>query len=220
MSFLVSYTYSHAIDDADVFGGGHQDVLNLRADRGNAPFDIRHMLVISYNYELPFAKGASGWAKHLFGGWQTNGILRLTGGAPFTPTMAANTLNGSGFQRPDAVAGCNPRHDNPTVERWFNTSCFTAPAQFTFGNVGRNTVIGPGTKQFDFSVFRSIGLGGDGKRSLQLRMEIFNLTNTPQFNNPNSSIGSPQAGVISSAGSTPSFQRTSRQIQIAAKLLF
>jgi hypothetical protein len=55
---------------------------------------------------------------------------------------------------------------------------------------------------------------------LQLRAEIFNLTNTPQFNNPNASIGSSQAGVISSAGSTPSFQRTSRQIQIAAKLLF
>jgi len=69
-------------------------------------------------------------------------------------------------------------------------------------------------------VFRNIGLGGDGKRSLQLRAEIFNLTNTPQFNNPNASIGSPQAGVINSAGSPPSFQRTSRQIQIAAKLLF
>src|SRR5262249_39466958 len=87
--------------------------------------------------------------------------------------------------------------------------------------VGRNTVFGPGTKQLDFSVFRNIGLGGgDGKRSLQLRAEIFNLTNTPQFNNPNASIGSPQAGVVSSAGSPPSFQRTSRQIQIAAQLLF
>jgi len=221
LSFLVSYTYSHAIDDADVFGGGHQDVLNLRADRGNAPFDIRQMLVISYNYDLPLAKNASGWAKHLLGGWQTNGVLRLTGGTPFTPTMAANTLNGSGFQRPDAVAGCDPKLDNPTVERWFDTSCFTAPPQFTFGNVGRNTVFGPGTKQLDFSVFRHIGLGGgDGKRSLQLRAEIFNLTNTPQFNNPNASIGSPQAGVVSSAGSPPSFQRTSRQIQIAGKLLF
>src|SRR5262245_25472668 len=219
-SFLVSYTYSHAIDDADVFGGGHQDVLNLRADRGNAPFDIRHMFVVSYNYDLPFAKNASGWAKHVLGGWQTNGVLRLTGGTPFTPTMAANTLNGSGFQRPNAAPGCDPKLGDPSVERWFNTACFTAPPQFTFGNVGRNTVFGPGTMQLDFSVFRNIGLGGDGKRSLQLRAEIFNLTNTPQFNNPNASIGSPQAGVINSAGSPPSFQRTSRQIQIAAKLLF
>jgi Carboxypeptidase regulatory-like domain/TonB dependent receptor-like, beta-barrel len=159
LSFLVSYTYSHAIDDADVFGGGHQDVMNLRADRGNAPFDIRQMLVVSYNYDLPFAKNASGLMKHIFRGWQTNGVLRLTGGTPFTPTMAANTLNGSGFQRPNVVAGCGPQLDNAAVDRWFDTSCFAAPPQFTFGNAGRNVVFGPGTKQLDFSVLKRIPFG-------------------------------------------------------------
>jgi hypothetical protein len=220
LGFLVSYTWGHAIDDADIFGGGHQDVNDLRGDRGNAPFDRRHMFIASYNYELPFAKGASGWVKHLLGGWQTNGILRLMSGSPFMPVMSASNLNGIGGQRPNRVPGCNPVLDNPTVERWFDTSCFVQPPQFVFGNAGRNTLVGPGTKQFDASLFRNISLGKDGRRSLQLRGEIFNLTNTPQFNNPNANIGALAAGTINSAGSPPSFQRTSRQIQIAAKLLF
>jgi len=203
-----------------VFGGGHQDVNNLRADRGNAPFDRRHTLVASYNYAFPFANKATGLKKLLLSGWQTNGILRLMSGTPFTAQMSASNLNGLGFQRPNLVAGCNPTLDNPTITRWFDTSCFVAPPQFTFGNVGRNTLVGPGTKQLDASLFRNIALGGDGKRSLQLRGEVFNVTNTPQFNNPNSNIGAVAAATINSAGSPPSFQRTSRQIQIAAKLLF
>ncbi|MFN7926847.1 MAG: TonB-dependent receptor [Blastocatellia bacterium] len=220
LGFLVTYTYGHAIDDADVFGGGHQDYNNLRADRGNAPFDRRQMFVASYNYALPLAVKSSGWAKHLLGGWQTNGILRLMTGTPFTVQMSASNLNGLGFQRPNQVAGCNPTLANPTITKWFDTSCFVAPAQFTFGNVGRNTLLGPGTKQMDASLFRNIALGGDGKRSLQLRGEVFNVTNTPQFNNPNVNIGAVAAGTINSAGSPPSFQRTSRQVQLAAKFLF
>lgn len=220
LGFLLSHTYGHAIDDADVFGGGHQDANNLREDRGNAPFDRRHMFVASYNYELPFAKGASGLRKHLLGGWQTNGILRLMSGTPYTALMSASNLNGIGGQRPNRVAGCNPVLDNPTIQRWFDTSCFVQPPQYVFGNAGRNTLVGPGTKQFDASLFRNIALGGDSRRSLQLRGEVFNVTNTPQFNNPNGTIGAVAAGTINSAGSPPSFQRTSRQIQIAAKFLF
>lgn len=217
LNTLVAYTWSHAIDDAGTFGGEHQDVLNLRADRGNAPFDIRHNLVASFNYELPSPKN-NRLARVTLGGWQTNGILRLAAGLPLAVNMAASTLNGSGFQRANVVAGCNWKLANPTVLRWFDTNCFTAPPQFVFGNAGRNIITGPGTKQMDFSLFKNIAIT-ERVRS-QFRAEMFNITNTPQFNNPSTAIGNPQAGVINSAGAPPSFQRTSRQIQLALKILF
>lgn len=216
LTLLFSFAYAHAIDDAGQFGGEHQDVLNLRNDRGNAPFDIRLNSITSFNYELPaFAAGRS--MSRILGGWQTNGILRLAGGLPLTPNIAANTLNGSGAQRPNVVQGCNWKLDNPTPLRWFDTSCFVAPAQFTFGNAGRDIITGPGTHQLDASLFKNIAF--TERIRMQLRGEFFNVTNTPQFNNPNVSIGA-GAGVISSAGAPPSFQRTSRQIQLALKLRF
>ncbi|MBM3794405.1 MAG: hypothetical protein FJW31_10105 [Acidobacteria bacterium] len=219
LNMLFSYTWSHAIDDAGQFGGDHQDVLNLRGDRGNAPFDVRQAAIASFNYELPSPSSLSHKAlRWMAGGWQTNGILRLSAGLPLTPTMATSTLNGSGFQRADVVAGCDWKLDNPTPLRWFNTSCFASPPQFTFGNAGRNTVTGPGTKQLDFSLFKNMAL--TERVRAQFRAEMFNITNTPQFNNPNTAIGNPQASVINSAGAPPSFQRTSRQIQLALKFYF
>ncbi len=217
LNLLFAYTWSHAIDDAGQFGGDHQDVLNLRGDRGNAPFDVRHSAVASFNYELP-SPTSQKTLRLVAGGWQANGILRLSAGLPLTPTMATSTLNGSGAQRANVVAGCDWKLENPTPLRWFDPACFSAPPQFVFGNAGRNTLTGPGTRQFDFSLFKNISFT-ERVRS-QFRAEVFNITNTPQFNNPNTAIGNPQAGVINSAGAPPSFQRTSRQIQLALKLMF
>lgn len=221
LSFLTSYTWGHNIDDAGIFGGDHQDTRNLRADRSNSPYDTRHTFVYSFNYELPFARGASGVAAALAKGWQINGILRLSTGQFLTPTVGPNNLNGAGFQRADVVPGCNWNLDNPTPNRWFDAGCFTIPAQFTYGNAGRNIIEGPGTRNFDFSIFRNIYLSkGDTPRQLQLRGEMFNITNTPQFNQPNGTIGTANVATINSAGSPTSFQRVQRQIQLGAKFIF
>jgi hypothetical protein len=221
LSFLTSYTWGHNIDDAAIFGGDHQDMLNLRGDRGNSPYDIRHTLVYSFNFELPFGRDAKGLTAALIRGWQTNGIFRLSTGPYLTPTVGPNNLNGSGFQRADVVPGCDARLDNPTPDRWFNPGCFTIPAQYTFGNAGRGIIQAPGTRNFDFSMFRNLYLSsGDTPKQVQIRGEVFNITNTPQFNNPNTAIGTVNAGVISSAGSPTSFQRIQRQIQLGIKFLF
>ena len=221
LSFLTAYTWGHAIDDAGLFGGEHQDMLNLRADRGNSPYDVRHTLTASFNYELPFGKQSGGLGSALIRGWQMNGILRLSTGLYLTPTVSANNLNGSGFQRPDVVPGCSVKLDNPTPDRWFNAACFSIPAQYTFGNAGRDIIEGPGTHNLDLSFFRNVYFTkGDVRKQLQLRGEIFNVTNTPQFNNPNTTIGLAVTGLISSAGSPSSFQRIQRQIQLAAKFVF
>jgi hypothetical protein len=107
---------------------------------------------------------------------------------------------------------------NPTAKQWFNTADFVSPGQYTFGNSGRNILVGPGTKQVDASLFKDFPLSSAENRSLQFRAEIFNVLNTPQFNNPNASIGNAAAGTITAAGQPALFQRTSREIQLALKL--
>jgi hypothetical protein len=221
LSFLASYTWGHAIDDAALFGGDHQDMLNLRADRGNSPYDTRQTFSYSFNYELPFGKGASSAYAALVRGWQMNGILRLSTGLYLEPMVGPNNLNGSGFQRPNVVPGCNWHQDNPSPSLRFNPACFAIPAQYTFGNAGRDIIEGPSTHNMDFSLFRNLYLSkGETPKQLQIRGEVFNVTNTPQFNNPNVTIGVANAGTINSAGSPSSFQRIQRQIQLGAKFLF
>jgi hypothetical protein len=104
------------------------------------------------------------------------------------------------------------------VAQWFNPADFAAPGNYTFGNSKKNILFGPGTKEIDASLFKSFKLDSDGTKRLQLRLEGFNIFNTPQFNNPNASIGSSAAGTITSAGTPVLFQRTSREAQFAAKL--
>ena len=200
---LLSYTWGHGVDTVgQSFGGGAdgplpQDPLNRLASQGNSPFDMRHRLTIAWNYALP-------------GGWQLNGINIFQTGLPFTPTMNATTLNTGTGQRPDRLA--DGTLSDPTVDRWFDTSAFTTPAQFTYGNAGRNILYGPGRVNFDFSLFKEFRVKADTR--IQFRAEIFNAFNTTQFDLPNASIGAAQAGTITGIVGTP------RQIQFGGKFLF
>jgi hypothetical protein len=107
-----------------------------------------------------------------------------------------------------------------TITQWFNKSAFRSPlpGSFTYGNSGRNSLEGPGTKTVDASLFKDTHL--TESKVLQLRAEVFNLANTPQFNNPAATAGTAAAGSISGAGSDLTFQRTERQFQFAAKITF
>jgi len=234
LGFQSSYTWSHAIDTLmNAFGGAAngpfpQDIRCRACDRGSSGFDIRHRFTQSLNYALPFGKGrkhsfGSGAANAILGGWDTNGILTLQTGLPFTPQLQTSVSN-SGGSRPDRNG--SGKLDNPDRALWFNTSFNTSgavwsvPQQFTYGNGGRNILYGPGTKQLDISLFKSFRLSEGKDRRLEFRTEAFNAFNTPQFNNPNSSIGFSGVAQITSAGNPPVFQRTSRQIQMALKLYF
>ena len=101
---------------------------------------------------------------------------------------------------------------------WFNPAAFVSPGLYIYGNDGRNPLYGPGTTQFDVSMFKSFKFSPDQKMRLQFRAELFNIFNTPQFDNPNASIGNLAVGTITGAGQPPLFQRTSREIQLALKL--
>lgn len=225
LSFQVAYTWAHAIGAGD-FLGGRQDLYDLRAERGNGNYDLRHRLTITHTWPLPFGRGRKYGSSRsravdlVLGGWALNGIWSIYSGLPFSPSSAVNTLNGSGGQRPDRIGDGTLPASQRSLLRYFDTSAFRTPAPFTFGNAGVNILAGPGTAQFDLAAAKSFALRRDRARSVEFRSEFFNIFNTPQFNNPNASIGSQQAGVISSAGSKATFQRTSRQIQMVLKLYF
>src|SRR6202043_945355 len=103
---------------------------------------------------------------------------------------------------------------NPTIDHWFDDTAFRAPARYTYGNAGRNILVGPGTEQFDLSAFKNFYFGKEQAHRVQFRAEAFNALNRPQFNNPNASIGNLSVTKITSAGNPPLFQRTSREIQL------
>ena len=227
LDFLASYTFAHSVDDSSGTGNtvAPQDPYHWWLTyRGNSDFDIRHNLVLSWTYDLPFGKGklvagkAHGVEDALIGGWQLNSIDTFQTGTPFTPVMTTSLLNtGGSVQYPNRIG--SGKLANPGPHAWFNVADFVSPGQYAFGDSGRNILYGPGTKEVDASLFKNFGLG-DTTRRFQLRAEIFNVFNTPQFNNPNASIGNAAAGTITSAGTPTLFERTSREIQLAAKLYF
>jgi hypothetical protein len=137
--------------------------------------------------------------------------LAAQSGAPFTVNIASDRANiGAGpAQRPD-MSG-DPNLGPRTPQQWFNTSVFSLPAQFTFGNAPRNAVIGPGLNQFDLALQKELALTETMK--LQIRSEAYNLFNRPNFNIPNPMAFTANFGSISSA-------QDARQLQFAARLAF
>jgi hypothetical protein len=220
LSMLVTYTYSHGIDDSSGDYNAFSNSYNRNQDRGNADYDARHRFVASWTWALPLH--TAGRLNQLVGGWQLNGILSLYNGLPFSVNSATNTLNTGGSTRASILPGVDGALpvDQRSIARWFNVAAFTAPGPQQFGNTGRNILRGPGTAQADLSLFKDFFLSADRSRRLQFRAESFNVSNTPQFNNPAASIGAAGVGTITAAGAPLTFQRTSREIQFALKLYF
>jgi outer membrane receptor protein involved in Fe transport len=211
--YVVSYTFSKNIQRLNAPAVRQNTVW----ERALTEFDIPHNLAVSFGYELPFGRGkrflgnAGGLMNALLGGWQTQGILVLRSGRPFTATIGADRANtGVGGQRPNRIG--SGKLDNPTVERWFDVSAFVLPAQFTYGNSGANILREDRYKSFDFSIFKQFRIT-EGSQ-LQFRAEAFNLTNTPSFSIPNTAIDTSTAGRVTSTFSSP------RQIQFALKYNF
>jgi hypothetical protein len=210
-----SYTFGKAIDlDSDTDGfSKFPDSYNLAYNRGPASYDLTHVLSSNWIYELPFRRG-SRW-----GGWQLSGIVLARSGYPFTvfqpvgPQSSATAASSGLLYRPDRVG--SGRLDDPTVEQWFAVDDFVAPTEptATFGNSGRNILRGPGEFTIDAAVSKLTRIG---RVQTELRIEAFNLLNHPTFANPASTIGSSNAGAISSLlPFTPM-----RQIQLAIKLKY
>jgi hypothetical protein len=222
VEFQASYTWSHALDNVAT----PQNSYDPAAEYGNGSSNVPQRFVLSGVIVLPVGRGMrfgsnmSPFLDAIAGGWRLSTITDFYSGLPFTPTSSINTLNGSGTQRPNRVgSGLLPKGQQ-SLAHWFDTAAFVTPAQYQFGNSGRNILRGPDTKIANVSIFKTFKLGGDAARDFQFRADVFNVSNTPQFNNPGTAIGNPTAGVISSAGSPVTLQRIPRQLQLSAKVHF
>ncbi len=220
-NLMFGYTWGHAIDDVGTeFGGGTgtpQDIRNRRADRGNSVYDLRHRATTSITHRLPFGKGQKWMSKSraadlALGGWQLNGIVIMQTGLPYTPGHAGANTGGADGSRPDFLRDATLPSDQRTLQRWFDPGAFSTPAIYTFGNLGRNTLYGPGRWNADSSLFKDFAITEQVK--LQFRAEAFNLFNHPQFGQPNATIGTGAAGTITSTVGNP------RQLQLALRLQF
>ena len=181
-------------------------------ERFDADFDVRHRFVFSANYELPFGRSLDGVGKAVLAGWQVNGVAFWQTGLPFTVTNStARSNTGANNDRPNVVG--DPVLSDPTVGQWFNISAFAAQPINTIGNAGRNILHGPPQRRLDVSLFKDIALNGTSR--VQVRVECYNLTNTPNFANPNAALGAGGFGSITSTGNS-----IPRQIQFAVKYLF
>ncbi len=210
LQFIASYTLSKSLDYNSFSTGGviGQDSYNLRGDRGLSDFDARHRFVISSTYDLPF-KG-----NRFVDGWQIAAVIQLQSGSPINIVTSDSTVNGiANTLRPD-VSG--PIEILGEVERWFDTSVFTAVGRF--GNLGRNVVIGPGFRNTDIAITKNINLNEEVR--LQFRTEIFDVFNHANFGPPGSVVGTPAFGRIVSTRFPTGESGSSRQIQFALKMDF
>ncbi|HLJ14260.1 MAG TPA: TonB-dependent receptor [Bryobacteraceae bacterium] len=218
LSMLLSYTWSHTLDvgtDSNNSGAGAapQDPYDWKGDYGNSNWDIRHRFVASYSYELPFFH--DGWKRYPLGGWQINGVTTIQSGTPILLSVSGDPAN-TGAPAPErpnliapAVANCGDGH----LAGCIPVTSFAIPVQYTYGNAGRNTFKGPGLATTDLSLFKNFTLGTE-RAKLQLRLEGFNIFNTPSFSNPAAVFGTATFGSITST------LIPNRQIQLATKIIF
>lgn len=204
---LATYTWAHAIDS----GSWLMLAARPRRVRGSSDGDIRHRFTVTANYDLPFAKGATGWHAALAKGWRLNAIGVLQTGTPLTIFNAAARSNTGSGDWPSLIADPRLPSSERTLSRWFNTANFQLQPLYEYGNAGRSVLNAPGRITFDTSVHRDFAL--NERTRLQFRAEAFNVANTPAFGGPGTSFGSTSFGVISSAA-------PGRNIQLALKLLF
>lgn len=213
-----AYTWAKNIDN----GLSHQDSYNIRADRSLVDIDIAHRLVFSYIYELPFGRGrrfgagAAPWLNWLAGGWQLNGITSFQTGTP----LSLSASNSAGLFNPKTRANNNGRSGKLSgkvdrrLDRYLDTSVFSQPPPFTFGNVGERLpdIRNDGQRNCDLSLFKEFAPKEQLK--VQFRAEFLNAFNTPRFGSPNTTVTSSSFGVITSQANSP------RQMQFGLKLLW
>lgn len=223
LTLLGAYTLAKSMDDASSFFASTgdpnfpQDSNNVSAERALSNFDVRHRFSLSYSYDIPGPK-ENDWARRIFGGWQTLGIVQVQNGRPFTVALLSTTDNSNtgrsvlGFganDRPDIVG--SPAIAQQTEAAWFNTAAFVTPPFGSFGNAGRNILEGPGFATFNTSLVKNIS--ATERLNVQFRTEFFNLFNRTNYNLPDNFVGSPTFGRITSSGAP-------RHIQFVLKLLW
>jgi hypothetical protein len=231
-----AYTWSKSLDDGTALNssvganapGFVMYPANPKLDWSPANTDARHIAVVNGTYELPigagkrFLRGAQGLPQKLSGGWTLSGVETLQSGFPFTPQLGFNPTN-NGDSRNPIRPSWNPAFTGSPItggpNQYFDPNAFVLPAAGTYGNIGRNVLVGPGLATTDLSFAKNTAVSE--RLRVQFRAEFFNIFNRANFGTPNAVVftsatatPSPTAGVITSTSTT------SRQIQFGLKLLW
>jgi hypothetical protein len=205
-----SYTWSKSLDYNSLSSQGVvvQDSYNLRGDRGLSDFDALQRFVFAAIYDLPSHHS------RLTQNWQVSVLVQAQSGNPVNIVMSNSTITGVGNTlRPNVVG---PIRVAGSVDHWFDTSVFLAGS--TFGNLGRNVVIGPGFNNTDFSIIKNTDV--NERMRVQFRAEIFDLLNHANLGQPGNVMGSPGFGRITSTRLPTGESGSSRQVQFGIKLIF
>jgi hypothetical protein len=224
LSVLGGYTLSKSMDNGSgirILGSDTlfpQNSFCFACEWGLSVFDVRHRFVSSILYELPFGNGKpflqTGAGGAILGGWQISTIITKSSGFPLTVYSGSDrSMTGGGQDRPNTT-GVDPNlpGDQQTAARWFDTTAYVPQALGTFGNTGRNTVIGPGITNVDASIIRNFRLMDT--KTLQLRLEGFNVLNKPIWGDPSTTLTS------STYGSITSTRKPMRELQLGVKFIF
>ena len=219
-----AYTFAKSLDagsTADADGGTEQDPANpIAPEHARSDFNQRHLLRVNGVWNLPQFRRL-GFSQYAVGGWELSGIVNFSSGTPFSVTTGAGApwLGGGrdiGSLRLNLTgspcAGCGGR-DSWARTGYFRQTAYVTPPTGTFGNSGRNSLVGPSYFDTDISLAKNFPFLPRETSRTQLRADFFNLFNRVPFNNPTTSSASSAFGKITSAGAA-------RQIQVALRLEF
>lgn len=218
LSFLSAYTFSRSIDTgSDVYSTSPNPYEYYKFNRGLSSADQTHRFTLAAIYELPvgrqrkYLNELNPLVNGIVGGWTASAIYTATTGFPFSVTIPVDQANtGTGGQRPNLIG--NPHLSHPTINEWFNPAAFAMPDPYTYGNLGRNTLRGPGFSNLDFSLAKRFAIH-EG-HTIEFRAELFNIMNSVDFGLPAARINTPGVGTITST------TNPARQIQFALRYEF
>ena len=235
LQFQSAYTWAKTIDNGSAVISGelaetaNMDPWNMELDWGLSDFHTAHVWVTNFTYDLPFGQNWSGVvAKGLLEGWQVAGIFTWASGNPFSATNHPdNTHRDMAESRPNLAPAFVGKSTilSGGVQctsdcRYLDTNAFTPAEDGFYGNLGRNTVVGPGFSTADFSILKNFRFGAEGSKRVQFRAEFFNIANHTNFGLPSDRIFNGNGSTSSSAGRIDDTVARPRQIQLALRIEF
>ena len=230
-----SYTWGKAIDQGsastigDPFGNSISSLsaFDPTLRKGLSDFNVAHTLVLNSTWTLPSFHSLSGAASAVLGGWELGGIYQVRTGLPFTPLLGGDPLglnSNDPFDYPDRVSGpgCTDPVNPGNVNNYIKLQCFAFPSPSTrLGTTRRNSVIGPGLSDLDFSLFKNNRIPRVSENfNIQFRMEVFNILNHANFQAPNNTLFDQSGVPVPGAGEITSTTTTAREIQFGLKVIF
>ena len=245
LSLQANYAWSKSLDTGTGNGHGsgvdvYQNAYTPAANYGLSNFNSANTFTGQVVYEVPFGRGRQfalhGFVDQIVGGWRVSGVFQLHSGIPFTPIIQSSVANAidpglapsiqAGSKLYPALVG-NPSVTNQSIGHWFNPAAYANPSAGTFGNLGRNTLIGPGFANLDISLGKTFPLHWERLR-LDVRADAFNGLNHINYANPNANVGytssgvlaDPTAGTITAPAPSNGSPSSNRVIQLGARLTF